>query len=347
MEENLILNTLNQKSKKELINYLSNFYLEYRHTLNFPSDITFGIEIEAIVKKLTESVKQTDYMVYYNDIKNQTAKTFIVAPEDFDDKVCAGELISPILTNTKENWETIKKAIIDFQNYSGATTSYHTSGHIHGSSNLLKEGDILRLVRLYSAFEKIIYRFAAGEYINIRPGVSSYALPIAQKIKKHNPTTDEEVLNLLCHKDPHIAERMGYKENPTFRYNGLNFLNIVLGLKDTVEFRVPNGTLNHIIWQNNINFFIHLLLSVSSERYDEELIDYYLKKVESNRELTNTVVAKYNKYLNIEEAFVLADILFSNTLDKLYFLKGYIKDGKIAEKSLPLTKAKTYTKSNN
>ena len=45
----------------------------------------------------------------------------------------------------------------------------------------------------------------------------------------------------------------------------MNFNNVVdfhsLKKNNTIEFRCPNGTLNPIIWQNNVNLFAHLLSS--------------------------------------------------------------------------------------
>ena len=43
----------------------------------------------------------------------------------------------------------------------------------------------------------------------------------------------------------------------------------------------------------------------------------------------------YN-YIDIKKAFLLADILFNNNLHKTNFLKQYIKDGKITEKTQPI-----------
>ena len=38
----------------------------------------------------------------------------------------------------------------------------------------------------------------------------------------------------------------------------------------TIEFRSSNGTLNEIIWQNNVNFFTKMLLSCASDNFDIE-----------------------------------------------------------------------------
>lgn len=343
MPENLILSTLSKNGKQEVLKEISNLYLEYRDKLNFPEDITFGTEVEVLTQKLTEPLSYSKNMVHFLDAYDIHDK-FIISKEEYDEMVRGGELISPILTNTKENWEFLKNTIETFKKYSEAEISYHTSGHIHIGSKVLKKGKLSKAVKLYAAFEDIIYRFAAGEYVNIRPGVSSYALPIAYQIKFNNPRTDEEVINLLSHKDPQIVKRMGYNQVHVFRYNGLNFSNIITKNNDTIEFRVPNGSLNPIIWQNNINFIVKLLKSVNI--HDEEIIDYYMNKMEIPNILTNSsIIKKYNQTFDIEKAFVLADIIFDNTLDKLYFIREYIKDGEIIQNTDEiLKKSKTFTR---
>ena len=41
----------------------------------------------------------------------------------------------------------------------------------------------------------------------------------------------------------------------------------------TIEFRCPNGTLNEVIWQNNLNLFVHLLLYAKSNDFDEYRVE--------------------------------------------------------------------------
>lgn len=45
---------------------------------------------------------------------------------------------------------------------------------------------------------------------------------------------------------------------------------------NTIEVRCPNGTVNPVIWQNNINFFAKLFLYCSGNNFDIEFINYKL-----------------------------------------------------------------------
>ena len=76
---------------------------------------------------------------------------------------------------------------------------------------------------------------------------------------------------------------------------------------NTIEFRSPNGTLSNIVWQNNINFFINLLLSCSDNNFDVEKMNFLYD----------------NKNLSTE--FDLIDLVYKDELDKMCFLKQYYK----------------------
>ena len=106
--------------------------------------------------------------------------------------------------------------------------------------------------------------------------------------------------------------------------NGLNFGHCNganIDDKNTIEFRCPNGTLSHIIWQNNINFFVKLLLYCRSNNFDIDFI---------NKKMKNYEVKKLEQYSDIylDDAIELSDLIFDNELDKMYFLKQYLKINK-------------------
>ncbi len=315
---------LGKSMKQELLNYLSKYYLGYRDKVTFDSDITFGVEVEVLTKHLYYPAQYCDNIV---DLRNRVMKKdmdYIVAYEDYDDMVVGGELISPILINLEDCWQNLKSTVEEFIKYTGdAQITYHTAGHIHLGHDILKEGDLVKLVKLYAAFEPIIFRFAAGEFLNIRAGATSYAKPIAKKVKDFTGS-DEDMISKLCF-DGNVGTLM-----IPFKYNGLNLSNLISG-NDTLEFRVPNGTLSLPIWQNNVNFFAHLLMAVNN--YDEELIDYYLSNL-SFPFNDRAIVREYNKVLDFDRALELADIVFTDELDKLYFLRQYLKDGKIAPEEI-------------
>jgi hypothetical protein len=104
----------------------------------------------------------------------------------------------------------------------------------------------------------------------------------------------------------------------------------------TVELRVPNGTFNEIIWQNNINFFIKMMLYCKSDRYDQDIIDRRMIKVLDKFSNLSSYSLVY-----LEQALEFVDMIFDNNLDKIYFLKQYIKD--LEEKERVFSKTKKLT----
>lgn len=83
-----------------------------------------------------------------------------------------------------------------------------------------------------------------------RYGVQEYAPPISPKLSEalENGTInleDEDDINKFIEEIQDIQEE---------RYSGLNLLNINNG-KNTIEFRIPNGTINPDVWIENARLF--------------------------------------------------------------------------------------------
>lgn len=137
-------------------------------------------------------------------------------------------------------------------------------------------------------------------------------------------------------------------KNNCEKYQAVNFCNVKKDMYDyfhienTIEFRCPNGTLNPIIWQNNVNFFIKLLTYCKGSYFDNEIID---KRHEINLDIYNNLELYNEIYLN--QALELCDLIFTNNTDKVYFLKQYLKSFKISEKHKRYLKNSKITKSKN
>lgn len=104
--------------------------------------------------------------------------------------------------------------------------------------------------------------------------------------------------------------------------------------KNTIEFRSPNGTLEPVIWQNNINFFTKMLIYCKSGDFDEDIVE---KRLEFN----NQDLYLYRQIF-LTQALELTDLIFDNNLDKIYFLRQYLKSFEVSNE--PFTKAKRFIK---
>lgn len=99
--------------------------------------------------------------------------------------------------------------------------------------------------------------------------------------------------------------------------------------KNTIEFRSPNGSADEIVCQNNINALIKLI--INSKEIDEEFLNYKLKDRASVEKIYT-----YNE-VYLKKALEFADLIFEDDIDKIYFLKQYIKDFKESS-NLPFEK---------
>ena len=111
--------------------------------------------------------------------------------------------------------------------------------------------------------------------------------------------------------------------NKIERYKLLNFTKVSeFGKKEegnTIEFSCPNGTLNEVIWQNNLNFFLSLM-NYANDSYNNVDWEYYVNKGNDNIESDYDYSELY-----LKDALELADLIFKTNQDKIDFLKQYVK----------------------
>lgn len=315
--ENEILSNLSPNDLLDMIILLEKLYLEPRTTLNLPQDITFGVEIEfehADMNKLRNLLEARDI-------------TWTLA---YDNSLNAGaELDSSVLTDKESSYKQITKVCNTIKECAIAGPS--SAGHIHIGSHILKNYKSWdNFLKSWITYENVIYRFLYGEYLTPRERILKYAFPIQrllsadfQKLHPNNNSL-KELVNIISHE----------------RYQGVNFKRVTsyeYEENNTIEFRTPNATLDVVIWQNNINFLTKFLLYASNSDYNSDIVT--ARRTKNNLKYAN--ISLYNQ-IYLEQALELADEIFNNNLDKLYFLRAYLKNYEVA--SEPLTLAKKYTK---
>ena len=80
-----------------------------------------------------------------------------------------------------------------------------------------------------------------------------------------------------------------------------------------------DGTLNEVIWQNNLNFFLSLM-NYAKDGYNNADWEYYVNKANDN------IDSDYDySELYLKDALELADLIFKTNQDKIDFLKQYVK----------------------
>lgn len=326
--DNTKLLELNKKELLELLLLLNNYLIEYRNNLNLNDYITFGLEIE---------FEQANFNVIEEKIKELKLKKLPWTKTNWQttDEITisnGGETKSPILKDKNITWIQLKQVLQTINKY--ATINNSAASHIHIGKYILQDNleSWKNFIKLYSTYENIFYRFGYGEYLNARPNINRFAAPLSKELdKKINK-------NYKTYKS--LAKSINDNcKNYGFNLDHLKF-NCIYGSEplNTIEYRFFNGTLNPIIWQNNINFITKFLLYCNNTNYNHDIINK--RKILNKNKFTYPIYSYHQ--INIQQAIELSDLIFDNNLDKINFLKQYFKN---YQTNREYTKSKHLTKS--
>ena len=305
---NCTIGSLSKNSKDELINYINEYYLELRNSIEMSNKDTFGFEMEAEVFKYS---KVYELMNKYGF----NLSKWIIKP---DNSLYRGfEVVTPILNKHNICWEDINY-ICNIIKYN-SKVGIHASSHIHVGIQTLNSDKkfITRLILLLCAYENIIYRFAYGEFLNERPRILTYARPCSKSwyemlsvFKNYDYINNFEMIKWLSCND----------KNMGINLTNVNSLDMIKD-KNTIEFRMFNYTLNPIIWQNNYNLVSHFIKYCNRENFDYDTV---LNRIEVNKSNFNSM--DYYRMIDTDGAIEFADLIFDKNIDKIYFLRQYLKN---------------------
>lgn len=300
LKDNDLISSFNSKDLAHLIYLLDSYLISYKNKLNFDeNDFTFGLEIE------TEHANAENIMQYIG--------TFPMWYYQTDNSLVSGiEINSPILKNNESTFASLKEICSFLRDNSKICNN--AGAHIHIGTNVFTCVEkFYNFLLLWCKYEKVIYRFSYGEYMAGRKGLNSYAYSFLPNMNKLNKYFDKIFYS------SNIYER-NYNEKALYeylsvmdKYCSLNLNNVEkLGISkecNTIEIRCPNGTINEIIWQNNLNFFLNFIYYAINNNID---LDYKQGRCDYNE-------------LYLKDAIILSDLIFNNNQDKIDFLKQYIK----------------------
>ena len=303
---NTAFSKLKGNDLKDLFNFLKSYYLTLRNNIGINKNDTFGLEIEFEDCPLDKALELFEkYMQGEWILKNDGSIRN------------GGEINTPIMNDNTLFWYELDDLCRMINLY--ATPGEHTAGHIHIGGQIFESGEsILKFLKVWSAYEDIIFRFSYGEYECYRPIISIYSKPCALKFKnlydKLEYSKCSDIIN-----DLYLG---GGRSAVNFKIRTID----KLWNDNTIEFRCPNGTLESVIWQNNVNLFIKLIYACNSSNIDMDLVDFRIKQNTSGYLLETGMLLNRYTLINHEKALEFCDLIFNNYLDKIYFLRQYYKN---------------------
>ena len=316
------LSSLSGIDLQELIVLIDECYIELRNTLYLDKNITFGVELEfenamyeRIVRKLDEEFIDGSWQIEKDESLNNGI-----------------EIITPILTDNEITWKKLDNVCTIVNPY--ASVLENSGCHIHIGSQILgnKKESWLNFIKLWSIYENIIFRFSYGKFLTARPSIKDYASPIGKvlwkdyKKLKFSNVSLEKIINTISHKR---CQAVNFDNVSSFDFENGN----------TIEFRCVNGSLSSEICQNNVNFFAKLLLYSSNPLFDDDILE---KRRRINKDKFYGL--KWYDEIYLEQALELCDMIFDNNLDKIYFLRQYLKSFEVCKNPSEYPRAKPFVR---
>lgn len=293
--DNEIISRLSQSEICNFLKLINQYKLVLRDNIGIDLGESFGIEIEC------------EY-VNWEKIMRKILKNWGL----YDDVslLCGAELKSPKLRDIKENWLQLKKMCSLLSKYS--QIGINCGGHVHVGIQALKDSRkaLINFMKLWSIYEHIIFRFSFGEFLGPRPIFEQNSKSVRNMFLEMcsydaiGALSERELFIMLRHDK---CQAVNFRHYDTFK---------------TIEFRCPNGTLNPVVWQNNINLFVKMLLYSSSLDYDEEKI---------KEKMISPIYSKTYSKIYVNDALEFVDLIFDNNMDKIYFLRQYLKSFEVSD----------------
>ena len=284
-------------------------------------EMTIGIEIETEGPK-GKSLCQLENFLVRQDEFFQRKRFWNIEDDGSLDELRGAETISPILRDTLDNVEEIYM-VCEMLEQMGQEATDNCGGHVHiGADYLTSKEAYLNLFEIWGNTERIMY-LMSNEPGNIPRSVidenaGAFSSIIEEATEKGSIQIDgEEDLEEFISGIQSIQDGR--------KYWGMNLLNVNNG-KNTIEFRVANGTINPDTWIENIRLFGRIV-QVSQELAEIEKKEQITEEEKTNLELKE----KLNEDLPEKEKMEsLLDLLFFED-EKEVYRKRYIENVKILE----------------
>ncbi len=285
-------------------------YTKEFERLGLPNYFKFGIEIEADnVKTKGKESLYTGKSAEYIKSKNwhmATSKEEMLVSEG------GAELVSPILSDSKQDWQDVSNMCEQIKKYPGKNGNEVVANskcglHVHFDSECLTSNQerFRNFMRLYAESEELLYKMCNDKNDPIRKGAinkdykgihiisalwrNGMAAPSSEKILKHIQNDTLKISHKKFGKLKMFASKYKLDER---RYNGLNLTNIGNEKKNTIEFRMANGTLNPEVIKQNVFLYASLIntaiqMTENPQNFEQKLEFFYNTDVTEKQKAEN------------------------------------------------------------
>ena len=228
------------------------------------------------------------------------------------------EASSKILKDRKEDIDSIYN-INQILKEAGLDVDENCGGHIHiGADYLSSKESLQRLLELFCNCEEIFYIISNEKGSTMRLSYDDYASAVSGLFREYNIDEDNDTTI-----DKFIRD---IKRIQGTRSTSINFLNLGTS-KNTIEFRMPNGTLDPDVWIDNIRLFGRLV-QVSEElgkidrKKEEEM------SIEDREEMYLATMLSKKDVKKEDRARILINLLFKEEKYKKIYLERYLENSK-------------------
>ena len=232
------------KTRKDILRRLKVESKETKSKINIPPEMTVGIEIES-VGSMSRQIKDLKSLM----LGDWDAKKDGSLSDELGEP--GVEVTSPILHGDDPEINNKISFVSNFLINEGQFVNNSCGGHVHIGADYFKDYESYQnLVDLWVNCEQIFYIISNQIGEVPRKNIAEYAKPISKSFER---VIEEGHANFADIEN--LRQMEGQLNLASKRCNGINFNNLSDYEKHTIEFRLPNGTINPDTWIENINLF--------------------------------------------------------------------------------------------
>ena len=283
-------------------------------TIGLQPQTTIGIEVEAEGRS-SSSIQKMGHVMQDSD---EESSWECKSDETFEENEGV-EIASRVLRDDQQSVEEIYM-VCSMLEKTGQINTPKCAGQIHiGTAGLKSIKAYINLLEICGNCERILYIMSNEEGEISREGIREWAAPLSPKISKAieegrlNPNKDNDLNRFI--------KEMQYAQGD--RTYGINLTNI--GVKiNTIEFRMPNGTINPDVWIENIRLFGRIV------EISQRLVEIENEQDEKSQRLLMIKERLKEEISEQEKMELLLELVLSEEEREIY-RRRYISNVKLIE----------------